>query len=283
MSTLVIPGMIPASAAPLYAGFWRRVAAIFLDGLILLVPELIVKQVVADDLLQLLGIMIIAGAYYAGFHSSSWQGTPGKKYFGIKVTDLAGGRISLGRAIGRFFGLMLSSLTFGLGCIPAAFTKKHQALHDMICGTLVVNRSATTDEIAAGGGGVMPLTAGVWVVMVICFLVPVVGTIAARAYEDYQRRIKVSEVMRASQPLKDGIERAISEKRTWTVGKVLIGSQYASSAEVTPEGQVVVTLTEDLARDGRFRLTPTTTSGGVQWKCTAEGIPPQLLPPSCRQ
>ncbi len=57
---------------------------------------------------------------------------------GLKVTDLYGRRISLGRAIGRYFGKLLSGLTCLIGYIMAGFTQKKQALHDMIAGTLVV-------------------------------------------------------------------------------------------------------------------------------------------------
>mgnify|MGYP000930242036 CR=1 FL=1 len=39
--------------------------------------------------------------YFAGFQSSAWQATPGQRWLGLRVTDLAGGRLSFGRALVR--------------------------------------------------------------------------------------------------------------------------------------------------------------------------------------
>ena len=148
------------SAAPLYAGFWRRVAASSFDGAFLVIPNVIIGQLIPVGVPALLAGTMVYCAYYAGFHSSGTQATPGKRFFGIKVTDRAGERIGLGRAIGRYFAVVLSLIVLGLGFLPAAFTQKRQALHDMICGTLVVNKSAEPGAVVAGGG-VMPVTAGV--------------------------------------------------------------------------------------------------------------------------
>ena len=281
MSTLATTSMVP-----LYAGFWRRAAAASLDGLVLIIPAVIVTLVVPDGVLQHLVRIIVSCAYYAGFHSSSSQATPGKKAFGIKVTDHEGGRIGLGRAIGRYFATWLSFIVVGIGFLLAAFTRKRQALHDMICSTLVVNGSAQPNEVVAGGG-VMPVTAGVRVVAIIFLVLPFVGGFLAGilipAYRDYTLRSKVADVIAASGPLKENVERSISEKRTWSTGRVPIRSKYASGAQVTPQGDVVVNLSDDISRGGRIRFTPSTTSGGVQWKCTGEDIQTKLLPAACRE
>jgi uncharacterized RDD family membrane protein YckC len=58
----------------------------------------------------------------------------------IKVTDLAGNKISFGRASGRYFAKIISSLTLGIGYVMTGFTQQKQALHDMIAGCLVVNK-----------------------------------------------------------------------------------------------------------------------------------------------
>jgi uncharacterized RDD family membrane protein YckC len=273
------------SAAPLYAGFWRRAAAASVDALVIgSFVRFIDTYVVPDGVLRLLAGTILYCAYYAGFHSSSSQATPGKKYLGIKVTDYEGGRIGLGRAIGRYFATLLSFIVLGIGFLMAAFTQKRQTLHDMICSTLVVNRSAQPDEVVAGGG-VMPVTARVAFVLVV----PLVGILVAivailiPAYWDDMLRVRVVEVISASRPLKEDVERAISEKRAWTTGEVPIGSKYASGAQVTPQGDVVVSVSDDISHGGRIRFTPSTTSGGVQWKCTGEDIRKGLLPAACRE
>ena len=144
----------PAIAVPatLYAGFWRRVVALIVDQFILIAVTLPIRLVVPLALFtgadlptvvgQALGAAAIVGLiwwfYYAGFESSRWQATPGKRVIGIRVTDAAGARASFARATGRYFAKILSALICGIGYLLAAFTARKQALHDLIAGTLVV-------------------------------------------------------------------------------------------------------------------------------------------------
>jgi len=84
----------------------------------------------------------------------------------------------LGRAIGRYFAFLVSSMLVGIGFLLAAFTRKRQALHDIVCRTVVVNGSAPSDAVVAGGG-VMPVTAGVRALVVIVVVVPALGGVLA--------------------------------------------------------------------------------------------------------
>jgi uncharacterized RDD family membrane protein YckC len=84
--------------------------------------------------------IILSWLYFTIFESSSLQATPGKMALGIIVTDLSGNRISFARANGRYWGKILSGLTLGIGYIMAGFTRKKQALHDIMAGTLVVKK-----------------------------------------------------------------------------------------------------------------------------------------------
>ena len=79
-------------------------------------------------------------AYYALMESSANQATVGKMALGIRVTDLAGNRLTFGRATARHFGKIISGLTLGIGYLMVAFTPSKQALHDIMAGCLVVNR-----------------------------------------------------------------------------------------------------------------------------------------------
>ena len=85
-------------------------------------------------------ILVLEWLYYALLESSAWQATLGKKALGLEVTDLAGARVSFGRATGRYFARYISFFTIGIGYIMAGFTAKKQALHDMIAGTLVIRK-----------------------------------------------------------------------------------------------------------------------------------------------
>lgn len=127
--------------APVYAGFWNRFAAIFIDGLILGAFGWVLTSIFGlSDETSLYGLITaIAGfLYYTLQESSAAQATLGKRMLHIKVTDLNGGRISFGRAALRYFAKILSAVILLIGFIMAAFTEKKQALHDMIAGTLVV-------------------------------------------------------------------------------------------------------------------------------------------------
>jgi uncharacterized RDD family membrane protein YckC len=80
--------------------------------------------------------------YFTLLESCRLQATLGKVLCGIKVTDLSGQRISFLRATCRFFARILSGQILLIGYLMAAFTKRKQALHDLIAGTLVINNES---------------------------------------------------------------------------------------------------------------------------------------------
>ncbi|HLD97686.1 MAG TPA: RDD family protein [Candidatus Nanoarchaeia archaeon] len=136
-----------------YAGFWMRLAAAFIDGMIIngmlmlavalialpvgLVTDFVVALITGYIALFPLAI-IIPWLYEAIMTSSPKQATYGKMALGIKITDTAGNRISFLRATGRHFGKYISHMAVYIGYIMIAFTAKKQGLHDMMAGTLVV-------------------------------------------------------------------------------------------------------------------------------------------------
>lgn len=131
-----------------YAGFWKRVLAYIIDFIPLIIISFVLAIGSGQDLLatdsdpsfgisDLLGL-VIGIAYFAGFESSSWQATPGKRALGLIVVDTNGRRITLGKAVGRYFAKILSGLILLIGFIMIAFTERKQGLHDLIVGTLVV-------------------------------------------------------------------------------------------------------------------------------------------------
>jgi uncharacterized RDD family membrane protein YckC len=155
-----------ARSAVAYAGFWLRLVAAIIDGLILYFVGMILFLPFAasmgmgmrgmmtgrppnlEGLLPLIHAMIritllrtvLHWLYYSLLESSAWQATLGKKALGLEVTDLDGNRISFGRATGRFFAKIISSIILFIGYIMAGFTEKKQALHDILAGTLVIRK-----------------------------------------------------------------------------------------------------------------------------------------------
>ncbi len=146
-----------------YAGFWKRLLAYLIDSVILTIGGFIIGFILgiflgvmlvaadantnaigpyANGLGNVLGL-ILGWLYFSFLESSAKQGTIGKMALGIKVTDLAGNRISFGRATGRYFSKILSALILLIGFIMIAFTSRKQGLHDMIANCLVVNTDTT--------------------------------------------------------------------------------------------------------------------------------------------
>lgn len=124
-----------------YAGFWIRFMALFIDSLVLLIPNRILDGAFTDQQsLILSGIM--SWLYFSLMESSEGRGTLGKRAFGIVVTGVSGTRISFLRATMRYLGKMLSAIILFIGYLMAPFTKKKQALHDMIAGTVVIVRGS---------------------------------------------------------------------------------------------------------------------------------------------
>jgi uncharacterized RDD family membrane protein YckC len=143
--------MATVTGTTTYAGFWRRVAAFIVDGLLLSVVTVPLtlafggydyqaNPAAASSASTL--STVITWLYYALMESSAKQATVGKMALGIVVTDLEGRRIGFGRATGRHFAKILSALIIGIGFLMVAFTQRKQGLHDMLAGTLVVKGQA---------------------------------------------------------------------------------------------------------------------------------------------
>ncbi len=142
-----------------YAGFWRRSAAMAIDSVLMGIVQMVIMMVfmggfmagdVSDEAMGggavAFNILMLGAVwlYFALMESSSKQATLGKMMIGVIVTDTDGNRISFGRASGRYFGKYVSMITLMIGFIMAAFTKRKQALHDMMAGCLVIRRPKTT-------------------------------------------------------------------------------------------------------------------------------------------
>ncbi len=83
-------------------------------------------------------VVVSLWLYFALLESSPRQGTLTKMLLHERVTDLHGDRITFERASARHFAMYLSALSpFFIGFLMAFWTKRRQALHDYISGTLV--------------------------------------------------------------------------------------------------------------------------------------------------
>ncbi|HET6431514.1 RDD family protein [Dyella sp.] len=182
----------PVSAQPLpqasavaledYAGFWQRFGAWLIDYLILLVPSSVIaiSMGAAEAFRHLMEqvqngsagavaaaeyaaairpatlIMLAIGfVYYVLFEASSWQATPGKMALSLRVTDIDGNRLSMGRSAARnavrLLNIVTSLIPF-LCYLVVAFTPRKQGLHDMLAKALVLNGRAQAARPERGAG-----------------------------------------------------------------------------------------------------------------------------------
>ncbi|MBS0214824.1 MAG: RDD family protein [Proteobacteria bacterium] len=191
-------GSVHQGGHVVYAGFWKRFAAYIIDCFAIGIPVGIligfagaIFGVQSSFSRGLAGgnpgftflSYLLTGLVFAWFHSNaSMMATPGKLAIGIKVTRSDGETISFLRGFARYWAyLILGIITLCIGLVIAGFTERKQALHDMVCDTIVVDKWAYTDhpewqDDSLGTGTKIVLGLGIAV-----FGLAIVGIIAAVA------------------------------------------------------------------------------------------------------
>jgi uncharacterized RDD family membrane protein YckC len=125
-----------------YAGFLQRAIAAIIDSLIIgNVGRLVGGMIFSPEDIKLAGLSAILGwLYYALMESSKYQGTIGKMFLKIKVTDLDGNKINFLKASIRHLSKFLSGIILGIGFLMVLWTDRKQGLHDIIAKTLVIKK-----------------------------------------------------------------------------------------------------------------------------------------------
>jgi uncharacterized RDD family membrane protein YckC len=122
------------------AGFWRRFAAAFIDGLLINAVAYALGQI--SPILNILGL-VGSIAYYVILEGGPTGQTLGKKALGIRVYDLAqGGPIGYGRAFIRWIGRIASTIPIFLGYFWMLWDSEKQTWHDKLAGSVVVPADA---------------------------------------------------------------------------------------------------------------------------------------------
>ena len=135
-----------------YASLGSRMLAYLLDGLILLLPSLIlIGGFMGEDFIRpehagqrnLLSLLIWT-LYYGVLDSSNAQATFGKRILGLQVIDEKGGQLSFLKAALRYPAHFLSVLSLGFGIWAIATDDQKQAWHDSMLGTLVIKKDTNS-------------------------------------------------------------------------------------------------------------------------------------------
>jgi uncharacterized RDD family membrane protein YckC len=132
---------VPNPSGP-RAGFWRRFAAAFIDGILVAIAGGILRAVLGGGGGSGLTTLLSA-AYFTYFEGGSNGQTLGKMALGIRVIDFAGGgSIGYGRAFIRWVGRILSFIVFLLGYLWMLWDNERQTWHDKFANDVVVPVSA---------------------------------------------------------------------------------------------------------------------------------------------
>jgi uncharacterized RDD family membrane protein YckC len=130
------------------AGFWIRVGAFLLDGLILVVLYPLFLIVAGRHTVTIV-FLLVAVAYFALLEGGPRGQSLGKRACGIRVIDgRVGGPIGPGRAVIRSIGLILAPTFLPLlclvllSCVWMLWDREKQTWHDKLAKAVVVPVSA---------------------------------------------------------------------------------------------------------------------------------------------
>jgi uncharacterized RDD family membrane protein YckC/type II secretory pathway pseudopilin PulG len=260
-----------------YGGFWARLAASFIDGIVIFIPLGLLSLI---PILGWIGAIVLAWLYFALMESGERGASLGKRALNLQVLSADGlERIGFGRATGRFFGRYLSTLILYIGYLMQPFTARKQALHDMISGTVVVARGPSSGAVIA-------------VVVAFFLLVPVGGILAAiaiPAYQDYTVRAKVSNAILGASGARTAVHEYVVSKNR--LPRSLRDTGYALEAgngikriALDPsDGELTIELDFAPVQGKTISFMPSRDqSGQIVWASGPGTIPPKYLPKSCR-
>ncbi len=125
-----------------YAGFWVRVLAAIIDGLILYIPVTLIEALFGEDSwMSIVFVIVLWWQYTAQMLSSSWRATVGKKVVGLEVLDTNLAQLTFREASFRFLYSFIS-YSFILPIFMMFFNDKKQTFHDYFAKTIVVDVSS---------------------------------------------------------------------------------------------------------------------------------------------
>lgn len=129
-----------------YAGFWIRVGAYLVDAILLGIVGSVLgsnAQYGPNGYDQLSRSRDLSGVlnlvYFVAFWTYNGGQTVGNRLLGLRVVKIDGTPVTLGTALVRWIGLVISFVVVLLGVIWVGFDPKKQGWHDKMAGTVVVH------------------------------------------------------------------------------------------------------------------------------------------------
>jgi uncharacterized RDD family membrane protein YckC len=127
----------PMTVTSARSGFWRRLGAALIDGLVIGIVRIILALILGSNAAG--GLALIgSAAYFVYFHGTTGQ-TPGDAALSIRIVDAeTGGTISYGRAFGRWAMSLVSAIALLIGYLWMIWDSEKQTWHDKVARTYVV-------------------------------------------------------------------------------------------------------------------------------------------------
>ncbi len=147
--------MSPDSNELEYVGFWPRLGASLVDGMLMFIITMVLVAVFFGEAMEddyVPGPMYFVLSY--GLPALTvillwfkFGATPGKMAVKAVVVDArTGATPGIGQCIVRYVGYIASTLTLGIGYLWIAIDSRKQGWHDKMAGTVVVRRKPAATE-----------------------------------------------------------------------------------------------------------------------------------------
>ena len=137
------------TVAGMYAGFWRRLLAVILDGIVVSIPANIFAASLGASFAITgggfhyrsggSGLQTLFFIIYEALLISYWNGqTIGKKAMGIRVVSTGGSPVPVGTAFVRCLMKVVSGMVLFLGYLWMLWDPNKQTWHDKVAQTYVI-------------------------------------------------------------------------------------------------------------------------------------------------
>ena len=289
------------TAILVYAGFWVRFLAAFLDILVLgacvilfifAIAALIAysgRESLLYDRLALplfYGVIIfISVSYYILMESGEGCATLGKRWMNIKILDASGNQPTIARALARLIFRIFSFISLTLGFLIQPFTRRKQALHDLLARTVVV-RASENRKISI---------MATLLVLFMALMVPVLAIFSTAGLPVFQQRIQQVQMNHA---VRTGKEASLAVARFYRnngrvpaaivdTGTKIRTSPHVAGIDINPQnGEITVVFSDTVRKNIRNKhliFTPTLAADqSISWKCHSADIEMQYLADMCK-